>query len=89
MYFIPMLDCRYVYLQSQIFSFPGNIGRPKSENHGSQGDILTSGSRRSSSGNKKPGLNGNNGNPFQDDQTQVWQPRNSSNLSSPEVLMYQ
>ena len=59
----------------------GQIGRPKSESHGGGGIPLIS-----EAGETKPrGSTNGSLNPFQDDSTQLWQQRNSSNGSSPEV----
>ena len=59
----------------------GQIGRPKSESHGSGGGIPLI----DEDGETKQRPTNGSLNPFQDDSTELWQHRNSSTVSSPEV----
>ena len=75
------LCLKLIYQNQQVlnsFHFLGDSGRPKSESHSSH--------HPAAGHNHKAGHMGN-GNPFQDDRTQIWQHKNNSNLSSPEVKL--
>ena len=62
----------------------GQIGRPKSESHGSASGGIP---LIDETGETRHGSINGSLNPFQDDSTQVWQHRNSSAVSSPEVAV--